>query len=157
MRPPRTSRFVDVDRACADEHGREVWRLKRERAVRPVSVVVGGVEVEHLLKVAAVDDQQPVEALAAKGADPTLGIRIRIRSSDRPPDDPHALAAEHVVEGAAELTVAIVKQKAKGLVAVAQGASAGCAPCCATQRPSGLLVLATNSIRRRSSETKKRT
>jgi hypothetical protein len=32
--------------------------------------------------VAAVNDQGPVEALAAEGADPTLGVRIRIRSSD---------------------------------------------------------------------------
>jgi hypothetical protein len=55
--------------------------LERERAVRPVSVVMGGVGAEHLLEVAAVDDQDPVEALAAEGADPTLGVRIRIRSS----------------------------------------------------------------------------
>jgi hypothetical protein len=89
---------VDVDRGCAGELGRGlVWRLKRERAVRPVPVVMGGVEAEHLLEVAAVDDQNPVEALAAEGADPSLGVRIRIRSSDRCPDDPHALAAEDLV------------------------------------------------------------
>ncbi len=95
---------MDGDRGCADEQGRGlVWRLKRERAVRPVSVVMGGVEAEHVLEVAAVDDQDPVEALAAEGADPTLGVRVRIRSSDGRPDDPHALAAEDLVEGAAEL------------------------------------------------------
>jgi hypothetical protein len=76
--------LVDVDRGCADARGHGlVWRLKRERAVRPVLVVVGGVEAEHLLEVAAADDQDPVEALAAEGADPTLGERIRIWSSDR--------------------------------------------------------------------------
>src|SRR6266513_895743 len=113
--------FVDGDRGCADEQGRGlVWRLKRERAVRPVSVVMGGVDAEHLLEVAAVDDQDPVEALAAEGADPTLGVRIRIRSSDGRPDDPHALAAEDLVEGAAELTVASVKQKAEGPFLVGQ-------------------------------------
>src|SRR4029453_13023635 len=79
---------------------------------------MGGVDAEHLLEVAAVDDQDPVEAFAAEGADPTLGVRIRIRSSDGRPDDPHALAAEDLVEGAAELTVAIVKQKAEGLFPV---------------------------------------
>jgi hypothetical protein len=62
----------------------------------------------------AVDDQDPVEALAAESANPTLGVRIRVRSSDRRPDDPHALAVEDLVEGAAELTVAVVKQKAEG-------------------------------------------
>src|SRR6266511_1622972 len=113
--------FVDVDRGCADEHGRGlVWRLKRERAVRPVSVVMGGVVAEHLLEVAAVDDQDPVEALAAEGADPTLGVRIRIRSADGRPDDPHALDAEDLVEAASKLAVAIVKQKAEGLFPVVQ-------------------------------------
>ena len=112
---------MDVDRGCAGKHGRGlVWRLKRERSVRPVLVVMGGVGAEHLLEVAAVDDQDPVEALAAEGADPTLGVRIRIRSSDGRPDDPHALAAEDLVEGAAELTVAIVKQKAEGPFPVGQ-------------------------------------
>jgi hypothetical protein len=59
--------FVDVARGCVDEGGRGlVWRLERERAVRPMLVVVGGVEVEHVLEVAPVDDQDPVEAFAAE-------------------------------------------------------------------------------------------
>jgi hypothetical protein len=59
---------------------------------------MGGVDAEHLLE-AAVDDQDPVEAFAAEGGDPALGVRIRIRSSDGRPDDPHAVAAEDLVEG----------------------------------------------------------
>jgi hypothetical protein len=81
---------------------------------------MAGVDAEHVLEVAAVDDQDPVEALAAEGADPTLGVRIRIRGSDGRPGNPHALAAEDLVEGAAELTVAIVKEKAEGLFPVGQ-------------------------------------
>jgi hypothetical protein len=79
---------------------------------------MSGVEAEHVLEVAAVDDQDPVEALAAEGADPTLGVGIRVRGSDRCPDDPHPLAAGDFVEGAAELTVAIVKEKAEGVFPV---------------------------------------
>ena len=81
---------------------------------------MGGVDAEHLLEVAAVDNQDPVEALAAEGADPTLGVGVRIRSSDRRADDTHALAAEDLIESAAELTVAIVKQKAERLFPVVQ-------------------------------------
>ena len=43
-----------------------------------MSVVVGGVEADHVLEVAAVDDQDPVQALAAEGADPTLGVGVRV-------------------------------------------------------------------------------
>ena len=74
--------FVFVDSPCRDGDGRGwlfIGRLERERAVRPVSVVVGGVDAEHVLELVAVDDQDPVEALAAEGAYPTLGIGVRIR------------------------------------------------------------------------------
>ena len=112
---------MDVDRVCADEHGRGlVWRLKGERAVRPVSVVMSGVDAEHVLEVAAVDDQDPVEALAPEGAEPALGLRVRVRGPDRRPDDLHAFAAEDLVEVAAEFAVAVVKQKPEGLLAVGQ-------------------------------------
>ena len=59
-------------------------------------------------------------ALSSDRADPALGIPIRVRRSDRRSDDLHALAAEDFVEAAAELAVAIVKQKAEGLLAVGE-------------------------------------
>jgi hypothetical protein len=40
---------------------------------------MGGVDAEHVLEVAAVHDQDPVEALATEGADPTLGAGVRVR------------------------------------------------------------------------------
>jgi hypothetical protein len=81
---------VFVDSPCLHGDGRRwllVGRLERERAVRPVSVVVGGVEADHVLEVAAVDDQDPVQALAAEGADPTLGVGVRVWGSDGRADD----------------------------------------------------------------------
>ena len=85
-----------------------------------LSVVVGGVEAEHVLQVAAVDDQNPVEALPAEGADPTLGIGVRVWGSDRRADDLHVLAAEELIEGATEFAVAVVEQEPEGLLPVGE-------------------------------------
>jgi hypothetical protein len=57
------------------------WLLVAERRplsgcpVRPLLVEVPDVRDEHLLEVAAAEDQQPVEALAANVADPTFDLR----------------------------------------------------------------------------------
>jgi hypothetical protein len=144
---------------CLHGDGRRwllVGRLERERAVRPVSVGVGGVEADHVLEVAAVDDQDPVQALAAEGAEPTLGVGVRVWGSDGRADDLHVLAAKDLIESVTEFAVAVVEQEPEGLLPVGEEHQQFRA-CCATQRRSGLFVLVTNSIRRRSSETKKRT
>src|SRR6266481_3003517 len=66
---------VDAQRGRTDSRGRDrLWRLKRERAVRPVPVVVREVVPEHAIKVASVQDQNAVEALARKRSDPALGV-----------------------------------------------------------------------------------
>jgi hypothetical protein len=44
-----------------------------ERAMRSLRVVVLDVDAQHALEVAAVEDQQPVEAFGADGSDETLG------------------------------------------------------------------------------------
>jgi hypothetical protein len=88
--------------------------------VRPVSVVVGGVEAEHVLEMAAVDDQNPVEALAAEGADPTLGIGVRVWGSDGRADDLYILTAEDVIESATEFAIAIVEQEPERLLLVGE-------------------------------------
>jgi hypothetical protein len=64
-----------------------------------------GVDVEDMFEVAAVEDQQPVEALGSNGANEPLGDCVRLRRSHRRLDDPDALAAEDFVEGAAVLAV----------------------------------------------------
>jgi hypothetical protein len=38
---------------------------KCERAVRPMPIVMTGVDAQHMLELAAAEDEQPVEALAA--------------------------------------------------------------------------------------------
>jgi hypothetical protein len=117
---------------------------------------MGGVNAEHALELAAVDDQDPVEALAPERADPALGVGVGVWRSDRRADDRHAFAAEDLVEAAAELAVAVVEEEAEGLLPVVEE----------HQQVARLLrdpatirigLLATNSTRRRSSETKKRT
>jgi hypothetical protein len=45
---------------------------------------------------------------------------VRVRGSDRHANDPHAFATEDLVEAAAELAVAVVKQEAEGLPAVGE-------------------------------------
>lgn len=54
-----------------------VWWLEPERAVRPLAVVVIDVDAEELFELAAVGDQEPVEALRADGSDAALGDRVR--------------------------------------------------------------------------------
>jgi hypothetical protein len=63
-----------------------------------VAVVVVGVDVEHMFEMSAVRDEEPVEALAAYGADEALGDRVRFRCSHRRLDDADAFAGEDGVE-----------------------------------------------------------
>jgi hypothetical protein len=48
-----------------------------KRPLRPMSVEVPDIRDEHVLEVAAADDQQPVEALAANASDPPRFARRR--------------------------------------------------------------------------------
>jgi hypothetical protein len=45
--------------------------------VWPLTVVVVDVDAQHSFEVAAVEDQQPVEALGTDGADEALGESLR--------------------------------------------------------------------------------
>jgi hypothetical protein len=118
----------------------------------PVPVVMGGVNAEHALELAAADDKGPVEALAPERADSALGVGGGVWRSDRRADDRHAFAAEDLVEAAVKLAVAVVEEEAKGLLAIVeehkQVARLLCDPATI-----GLAVLATNSTLRRSSES----
>jgi hypothetical protein len=79
--------------------------------MRPVAVVVVGEDVEHTLEVAPVDDQEPVEALRADGANEALGDRVCLRRADRRLDDLDPFAHEDGVEVARELAVAVADQE----------------------------------------------
>jgi len=87
-----------------------------EGTVRPVLVVVATVDAEHLLKMAATDDEDPVETVRADGAHPTLGVGVRVRGPDGRADDSDALCPEHLVEGMAELRVTIADEKPEPLL-----------------------------------------
>jgi hypothetical protein len=68
---------------------------------------------EYALKVSAVYDQEPVEALSASGADEAFRDRVCLRRAYRCLDDLDALACEDGVEVAAELAVAVADQEAQ--------------------------------------------
>src|SRR5438105_3021207 len=66
---------------------------------------------QHVLEVAATEDQQPVETLPTDAADPAPGMGARLRRAYRRFDDADAFRAEDVVELAAELAVSITDQE----------------------------------------------
>ena len=102
----------DVGRRARSLRAAGVGGFEVERAVWPVAVVMVNEGPEHALEVAAVDDQQPVEALGTDGADETLRDRVRLRRLRRRLDL-DALACEDGVELACELAVAVTDQGAK--------------------------------------------
>jgi hypothetical protein len=67
------------------------WDVEVQGTVRPLPVVMLDVGAKHPLELAAREDQELVETLAADRAHPALGERIRVRSSNRCSDDAHAL------------------------------------------------------------------
>jgi hypothetical protein len=87
------------------------WWDELQRAVRPVGVVVIDVDAEHMLEMAAVHDEEPIEAFSADGADEALGNRVRVWCSHWRLDDADAFAGEHGVKVARELAVSIADQE----------------------------------------------
>src|SRR4051812_6777317 len=76
---------------------------------------------EDVLEVAAAEDQQPVEAVAAGGAGEALGIGVGLRRPNRGADDADALAADDLVEGGAVLAVAVAEEIARAREEVGDG------------------------------------
>jgi hypothetical protein len=76
--------------------------------VRALAVVVGQISAKHVFEVAAAEDQQPVETLASNGANEPLRVGVGLWCPDRCSDDLDPFAAEDLVEGGAELAVAVV-------------------------------------------------
>ena len=82
----------------------------------PVLVVVPAVDAEHVLEVAAAEDEDSVEAIGAECSDPALGVSVRVRCPDRRADHGDPFALEDVIAAATELGVAIVDQQAERLL-----------------------------------------
>jgi hypothetical protein len=89
-----------------------VWRLQMQRPVRAVLVVVLHVDAQDPIQVALPDDQQPVQALDTNCPDPAFCVGVRVRRLHRRQQHLGAFGAEHVVEAAAELRVAVAQQEA---------------------------------------------
>ena len=79
-----------------------------------------GVEVryvlgQHSLKLVPVEDQHPIQQIAADGADPSLGDRVCSGRAHRGAQDADAFAGEHGIEDVSEFGIPIPdREKAPG-------------------------------------------
>src|SRR5215211_3565568 len=104
---------------------------------------------------AATEDEDPVETISADSADPAFGVGVRVRCLDRRADHRDALSPEDLVEGVAELRVAVVGEKPERLLVAEPHDQV--ARLLGDQPPSGFGVQATYSSRRVASEMKNTT
>jgi hypothetical protein len=75
---------------------------------------------QGVFEVVAVEDQYPVEQLAAEGADPSFGDCVRPGRLHRRAQDADAFVGAHGIEDGGELGVAILDQEGELRCAVAQ-------------------------------------
>jgi hypothetical protein len=81
------------------------WRCLVQCAVRPVGVEVRHVLGQHGPKLAPVEDEHPVQQLAADGADPSFGDSVCPGRAHRCAQDADGFAGEHGIDYAGELAV----------------------------------------------------
>ena len=79
--------------------------------MRPVLVVVAVVDPEDVLKVAPAEDEDPIKAVGTNRPHPPFGVGVRVWGLERRPDHLDALGPEDLVEGVAELGVAVVDEE----------------------------------------------
>jgi hypothetical protein len=97
------------------------------------------VDAEHVLEVAAVEDEEPLEAFSPDGADEPFGGRVRLRRTDRS----LTMSMPSLAKTASKLRVnlasrsPITKRKLKGRRWSIQ---VNCRACCVTHSPVGLAV-----------------
>ena len=108
----------------------------------PVRVAVIDVVDDKPLELATVPDDGAVEELAAQGADPAFGERVRHGGAHRCLEDLAAFGSEDLVEGVDELAgaishegrgvgelVAVLEQQVPGGLAGPHAAGVVCDPC----------------------------
>src|SRR5207249_7071140 len=76
---PYTTLFRSGERCWIAAAGPAVGWYEAERAMWPVLVVVPAVDAEHVLEMAAAEDEDPVGAVGANRAHPALGEGVRVR------------------------------------------------------------------------------
>src|ERR1035437_10178150 len=79
--------------------------------MRAMIVVVSYVLGQYLLEMSTPEDEEPIGALSADGADKSLGERVRSWCSNRCLDDPDPLRAKHLVETGRELRISVPDEK----------------------------------------------
>jgi hypothetical protein len=79
--------------------------------LRAVLVDVRRVLGQYVFEMVPVEDQYPIQQLAAEGADPAFGDRVRSGRPHRCTQDADAFAGEHGIEGAGELGIPIPDQE----------------------------------------------
>jgi hypothetical protein len=150
---------VDLGRRILASEGRfDSWirRLQPERPVWAMGVVVLDVDPQHLLEVAAADNQQPVQALGADRPDPAFGVGVGVGRLHRRDQHLNAVRPEHVVEGARELRVAVVQDEAQPPFS-SPSTTSRLRACWVTQPLLGLAVTPARWTRRVSSSMKNST
>jgi hypothetical protein len=105
--------------------GRGRWEWSQrcrvlQRAVGAVLVEMRRVLGQDVFKMAPVKDQYSVEQLAADGANPSFGDRIRSGRPHRCAQDANAFASEHGIEDVGELGIPIPDQELESCHALAE-------------------------------------
>jgi hypothetical protein len=104
----------DCDRIRPSPNLDTSGRPKREASVRPLTVVVPQVLVEHPLKMTPTPDRHPIQTLLPHRPHPALGERVGVRRLNRGLDDLDAVSGEDVVEGADELGIPVTLEEPRG-------------------------------------------
>ena len=86
-------------------------RFLLQSLVRTVPVIVPGVSGQYLAEMPLTEDQDVIEALAAKRAHEPLRERVRLRRPDWRPDHPRSVTGEDVVERGGELAVPVTDEE----------------------------------------------
>jgi hypothetical protein len=133
-------------------------RLKLERPVRTMGVVMLDVDPKYLLQMPAPDEQQPIQARGADGPHPALRVHVCSWRPHWREEHLAALRAEHVIEPTGELRIPIMEQEAHPSPLVAQHQhQQQLRACWVTQSPLGLAVTPAKWTRRVSSSMKNST
>ncbi len=75
---------------------------------------MGDVLTQHALEVAPAENDQPVEAFAARAPNPAFGEAVRNRHLQRRANHPHAFGANNMLDGERELLVLVANEMPNG-------------------------------------------
>lgn len=100
---------------------RRLGGLELQAAVRPVPVVMGGVDAYDAFEMPSAAHQRPVETFVSYRPDPAFGERVRAGSPDRRTDHLNAFGPEHLIERARVLCVAVAEEEAGPCRSVLEG------------------------------------